>query len=110
DEAAHKIRGCADIDRRNADYSHITSRVLPHAQRANRLHSRNYDHQTDNDRQYRALDEDVCDSHQLSSGFGCGLLPGWTWLFTRTAAPLRNLKTPEDTTSSPGFNPEITAT
>jgi len=48
--------------------------------------------------------------HQLSSGFGAGLLPGWTSLLTRTAAPLRSLKTPEVTTSSPAETPETTAT
>ena len=48
--------------------------------------------------------------HQLFSGFGAGLLPGWTVLLICTAAPLRSLNTPEVTTSSPGLTPESTAT
>ena len=46
---------------------------------------------------------------QLSSGFGAGSLDGCTLLFTRTAAPLRSLNTPDVTTSSPGFTPEADA-
>ena len=49
-------------------------------------------------------------SRQLSSGFGAGLLPGCTLLLTSTAAALRSLNTPDVTTSSPGFTPEITPT
>ncbi len=45
-----------------------------------------------------------------SSGRGDGLLPGCTLLFTNTAAPVRSLKTPDVTTSSPGFTPDTTAT
>ena len=38
-----------------------------------------------------------------------GLLAGCTLLLTSTAAPLRSLKTPEVTTSSPGLTPETIA-
>ena len=81
--------------------------ILPDAQRADRLQAGDQDHQIDDDREDRPFDEEIGElSCQLSSGFGAGLLAGWTLLFTSTAAPLRSLKTPDVTTSSPGLTPE----
>src|SRR5258707_1229509 len=83
-----------------------TPRVLPDAQRPNRLHARNHDDEVDDNREDRPLDEEIGESHQLFSGLGFASLPGLTLLLTRTAAPLRSLNTPELTTSSPGLRPD----
>jgi len=109
DEAAHEIGVGADVDRGHADHRDVAARILAHAQRANRLQPGDQNHQVDDDRENGPLDEQVGESHQLFSGFGAGLFAGRTLLFTSTAAPLRSLKTPEVTTSSPGLRPETTA-
>ena len=64
----------------------------------------------DDDREDRPLDEEIGELHQLFSGLGAGLFAGRTELLICTAAPLRSLKTPEVTTSSPGLTPDSTAT
>ena len=110
DEAAHEIGVRADVGGRHLDDRDVAARVLPHAQRADRLQPGDQDHQVDDDRQDRPLDEEIGELHQLSSGFGVGLFAGCTLLLTWTAAPLRSLNTPEVTTSSPGLRPETTAT
>src|SRR5262249_62153230 len=88
----------------------VRARVLPHAQRADRLQPGDQDDQVDDDRQDRPADEEVGESHQLSSGLGLGLLDWASLLSMWIAAPLRSLNPPEVTTSSPGFNPETTET
>ena len=88
------------------DDGDVAARILPDAQRADRLQARDQDDQVDDDREDRPLDEKVGELHQLFSGFGFGLLPGCTLLLTTTAAPLRSLNTPEVTTSSPGLTPD----
>ena len=106
DESAHQIGVGADVGRRDADDRDVAARILPDAQRADRLQPGDQDDQVDDDRQDRPLDEEIGELHQLFSGFGVGLFPGCTLLLTRTAAPLRSLNTPEVTTSSPGLTPE----
>ncbi len=110
DETADEVGVGADVRRRDLDDRDVAARVLPDAQRANRLHARNQNHEADDDRQHRPLDEEIGETHQLFSGRGFGLLPGLTLLLTSTAAPLRSLKTPEVTTSSPGLMPDTIAT
>ena len=88
----------------------VAARILAHAERANRLQAGDQDDQVDDDREDRPLDEEIGETHQLSSGFGARLLAGVTLLLTCTAAPFRSLNTPEVTTSSPGFTPSSTAT
>ena len=110
DEAAHEIRVCADVDGGHADDRDVAARVLPDAQRAHRLQPGDQDHEIDDDGEDRPLDEEIGELHQLFSGFGAGLLPGCTELLICTGAPLRSLKTPDVTTSSPGFTPDRIAT
>ncbi len=110
DEAAHEVRVRADVHRRHRDDGDVGARELPHGQRADRLEPRDEDDEAHDRREDGPPDEDVRELHQLSWGFGDGLFPGWTLLFTRTAAPLRSLKTPEVTTSCPSSRPETTAT
>ena len=110
DEAAHEVGVRADVDRRDPDDRDVAARILPDAQRADRLQPGNQDDEVDDDREDRPLDEEIGESHQLSSGFGFGLFAGWTLLLICTAAPLRSLNTPDVTTSSPALTPETTAT
>src|SRR5262249_17800238 len=79
-------------------------------ERVDRLQPGDENHEADDDRQHRTLDEQIGEFHQLFSGLAAGLLDGLTLLFTRTAAPLRSLNRPEGTTSSPALMPEITGT
>ncbi len=109
DEAADEVGIRADVRRRDADDRDIAARVLADAQGADRLEAGDQNHQADDDREHRAPDEDVGEPHQLFSGFGAGLLAGRTLLLITTAAPLRSLKTPEVTTSSPALRPDATA-
>ena len=110
DEPAHEVGVRAHVDRGHTDHRDVAAWILPDAQRADRLQARDQDDQIDDDRENRPPDEQIGEAHQLSSGFGLGSLAGRTLLLTRTAAPLRSLKTPEVTTSSPGLTPETTAT
>src|SRR5262249_1787396 len=109
DEAPHEVGVRADVDGRDRDDGRVAPRVLADGERADRLQPRDQDHEVDADREDRPLDEEVGEFHQLSSGLGAGLLPGWTLLLTWTAAPVRSLKTPDVTTCSPFFSPERTA-
>ena len=104
DEPAHEIRVRADVQGRDADHGDVAARILPDAEGADRLQARNQDDQVDDDREDRSLDEKVGELHQLFSGLGFGLFAGCTLLLTSTAAPLRSLKTPDVTTSSPGLH------
>ena len=106
DEAADEIGVRADVGGRDGHDRDVAAGILPHAQRADGLQARNQDHEADDDREDRPLDEHIGELHQLFSGFGVGLLAGRTLLLTRTAAPLRSLNTPEVTTSSPAFRPD----
>ena len=54
----------------------VAARILPDAQRADRLQPGDQDHQVDDDREDRPLDEEIGELHQLFSGFGAGLLAG----------------------------------
>ena len=110
DEAADEIRVGADVDRGHADHRDVAARVLPDGERADRLEPRDENDQADNDCQDGPPDEQIRELHQLFSGLGAGLLAGRTALLICTATPLRSLKTPEVTTSSPGLMPDNTAT
>ena len=101
DEPAHEVRVRPHVHRRDADDGDVAAWVLPDAQRTDGLQAGNQDHQIDDDGQYWSLDEEIGEAHQLFSGFGAGLLAGRTLLLMMTAAPLRSLKTPEVTISSP---------
>ena len=80
DEAAHEIGVRADVDRRNPDDRDVGARVLPDAERADRLEARDQDDQVDDDRQDGPLDEEIGEFHQLFSGLGAALFAGWTEL------------------------------
>ena len=110
DEAAHEVRVRADVGGRDADDRDVAARILPDAQRADRLQPRDEDDQVDDDREDRPFDEEIGELHQLFSGFGVGLFARPHLVVDETAAPLRSLNTPEVTTSSPGLTPETTAT
>ena len=110
DEAAHQIGVRADVGRRHLHDRDVAARVLPYAERADRLQPGNQNHQVDDDGEYGPLDEEIGELHQLFSGFGAALLPGFTALLICTAAPLRSLKRPDVTTSSRAVTPEMTAT
>src|SRR6185503_5513187 len=99
DEPAHQIRIGADVRGRHVDDRDVAARILPDAQDTNRLQPRDQNHEVDDDCEHRPLYEEIGELHQLFSGFGAGLLAGCTLLFTTTAAPFRNLKTPEVTIS-----------
>ena len=70
DEAAHEVGVRADVDGRHRDDGDVAARILPHAQRADRLQPRDQDDEVDDDREDRPPDEEVGELHQLSSGFG----------------------------------------
>src|SRR5262249_10876201 len=110
DEAAYEIGVGAHVRGRHGDDRDIAAWILPDTQRADRLESCDEDDQVDDDREDRSLDEQIGELHQLFSGFGVGLFAGCTLLFTRTAAPLRSLKTPDVTISSPALMPDTTDT
>src|SRR5207245_5565630 len=110
DAAAHEVGAGADVCGRHVEHRDVAAGVLPHRQRADRLQAGDQDDQVDHDRQDGPSDEEVGELHQLSSGLGAGLFEGCVALFTATAAPLRSLKTPDVTTSSPGAIPDRTAT
>src|SRR5205085_9522217 len=96
----------ADVGGRHGDDRDVAARVLADAQGADGLQSGDQDHEIDHDREDRPLDEQVRECHQLFSGFGTGLLAGCTLLLIWMAAPLRSLKTPDVTISSPALTPE----
>ena len=74
DESAHEIGVRADVDRRHLDDGDVAARILPDAQRADRLQAGDQDDQVDDDRQHRPLDEKVGELHQLFSGLGAGVV------------------------------------
>ena len=76
DEAAHQVGVGADVDRRDADDGDVAARILADAQRADRLQPGDQDHQVDDDREDRPLDEEIGELHQLSSGFGRAVVAG----------------------------------
>src|SRR5262249_61370641 len=108
DEPADEIGVRADVRRRHLHDRDVAARVLPHAQRPNRLQAGDENDEIDDDREDRSLDEKIREFHQLFSGFGFGLFPGLTLLLICTAAPLRSLNMPDVTTSSPGLMPLVT--
>ena len=57
DETAHEIRIRAHIHRRDANDRDVAARILPDAERTDRLQSRDEDDQVDDDREDRPLDE-----------------------------------------------------
>ena len=63
DEAAHQVGVRADVGRRDADDRDVAARVLPDAQRADRLQAGDQDDQVDDDRQDRPLDEEIGEPH-----------------------------------------------
>ena len=109
-EAAYEVGVRADVGGRDHHDGDVASGVLSDGERSDRLEPGDQDHQVDDNRQDGPSDEEIGEFHQLSSGLGAGLLPGWILLLTSTAAPLRSLKTPEVTISSPALMPEVTAT
>src|SRR5262249_24452160 len=109
EEPAHQVRVRTDVRRRDAHHRDVAARILADAERADRLQACDQDHQIDDDRENRALDEEAPGPHQLFPGAGAGSLPGWTRVSTRTAEPLCSLNTPEVTTSSPDSTPDSTA-
>ena len=54
-KSAHEIGIRAYIDGRNLHHGDIAARILPHAQRANRLQTGDQDHQVHDDRQNRTF-------------------------------------------------------
>ena len=110
DEAAHQVGVRAHVDRGDANDRDVAARILPHAQRADRLQPRDQDHEIDHDREHGPLDEKIGELHQLFPGLGAASLAGRTALLICTAAPLRSLNSPDVTTSSPGFTPVSTET
>src|SRR4029079_376417 len=101
---AMSLRG----DRRSRD-GDVAARVLADAERADRLQPRDQDHEVDDDGEDRPPDEEIGEFHQLFFGVGAGRFVGRTCLLICIAAPLRSLKTPEVTTSSPGLIPDSMA-
>ncbi len=77
DEAPHEVGAGANVSRGDTNDRDVAPGVLPHRQGADRLQAGDQDDQVDDDGQDRPLDEQVCEAHQLSSGFGAGSLPGW---------------------------------
>ena len=63
DEAAHQIGVGADVDGRHVDDRDVAARILPDAQRADRLQAGDQDHQVDDDREHRPLDEEIGELH-----------------------------------------------
>ena len=59
DEAAHEVGVGADVGGRDRDHRDVAARVLAHAQRADRLQPGDQDHQVDDDREDRPLDEEI---------------------------------------------------
>ena len=102
DEAAHEVGVRADVHGRDPDDRDVAARILPDAQRADRLQAGDQDDQVDDDRQDRPLDEQIGELHlSCPPASGAGLFAGCTLLLTWTAAPLRSLNTPDVTISSP---------
>ena len=63
DEAANQVRVRADVNRRDLHHCNVTARILPHAQRSYGLQAGNQDHQIDDDREDRTLDEKIRKFH-----------------------------------------------
>jgi hypothetical protein len=63
DETSHEVGVGADVHCCHANHCDITAGILPHAQGANRLQAGDEDHQVDDERQHRALDEQVGELH-----------------------------------------------
>jgi len=110
DEPPHEVRVRPDVGGRHPDDGHVAARELADAQGPDRVQARDQDDEVDDDGQDRPPHEEIGEFHQLSSGRGAGLFEGCTSLLTSTAAPWRSLKTPEVTTSWPGWSPVSTAT
>ena len=56
-ESADQVGVRADVYGRDLHHGDVAARILPHAQRANRLQAGDQDHQVDDDRQNRTLNE-----------------------------------------------------
>ena len=76
DEPAHEVRVRADVDRRDPHDRDVAARVLPDAERADRLQPGDQDDQVDDDREDRPLDEEIGEPHQLSSWLGRRIVAG----------------------------------
>ena len=79
DEAAHEIRVRADVDRRHADDGDVAARILPDAQRADRLQTGDQNHQGDDDRKNGPFDEEIGKAHRCRSAvfrFRCRVVAG----------------------------------
>ena len=63
DEPAYEIGVRPDVDRRHPDDRDVAARILPHAQRADRLQPGDENDQVDDNRQDRPLYEEVCEPH-----------------------------------------------
>ena len=92
DEPAHEIGVRADVGGRDAHDRDVAARILPDAQRADRLQAGDQDDQVDDDREDRPLDEKIGELHQLFSGFGVGLLAGCTLLLTDDGGAVAQLE------------------
>ena len=80
DEAAHQVGVRADVDRRDPDDGDVAARILPDAERADRLQPGDQDDEVDDDREDRPFDEQVGESFMSAVlGFGrAGLFAGCT--------------------------------
>ena len=63
DEALHQVRRRAGIDRRHGDHGVRQFRILPDRQAGRGLEADQQDQQADDQRQHRALDEDIGKGH-----------------------------------------------
>ena len=64
DEPAHQVGVRADIDRRHPDDRDVAARILANTERANRLQPGDEDDEADDDRENRALDEQISETHR----------------------------------------------
>jgi hypothetical protein len=76
DEAAHEVGAGPHVGGAHAHDRDVALGVLADAEGADGLEPRDQDHEVDDEGQDGALDEEVGEAHQFSSGLGAAWLPG----------------------------------
>src|SRR5262249_34491113 len=114
DEAGDHVRIGTVIGRRHGDDGVLGERELPHRERLAGAQADHQDHQADDGRENRPLDEDIGEMHgsppYWSAGAGWASNFGSSLLSTTTETPLRSLIWPATTTVSPFLTPSRIAT
>src|SRR5207245_7454965 len=85
DKTPHQLRVGAHVGGGHRDGGIFAAWILPHVERADRLHAGDGDGEADHDRDDRASNEQIREVHHLSVGWGAIWALGARWFFTTTA-------------------------